>query len=71
MRWPSELTSSQAHAKGARTLADKFGWKGQLIGAGFPTERWYGYSLIRLTALNREEEEQWIEGRAKVLGSFL
>ncbi len=36
MSWPSELNSSAAHAKGARALADKFGWTSKLIGGGFP-----------------------------------
>jgi hypothetical protein len=36
MSWPSELNSGEAHARGARALADKMGWKTELIGGGFP-----------------------------------
>ena len=36
MNWPSELNPGDAHAKGARALADKMKWAGELIGGGFP-----------------------------------
>lgn len=36
MTWDDALNSSDMHAKGARALADKFGWQGELIGGGFP-----------------------------------
>jgi len=31
-----DLTSSDEHGRAARKLADKFKWKGELIGGGFP-----------------------------------
>ena len=34
--YDDSLNSSQAHAKVARALCDKMGWKGELIGGGFP-----------------------------------
>ena len=33
---PHELNSDKAHAKAARQLADKFNWRGELIGGSFP-----------------------------------
>jgi hypothetical protein len=36
MSYPSELNSSAAHAKAARTLCDKMNWNGAMIGDGFP-----------------------------------
>jgi hypothetical protein len=34
--YSSDLDANKAHAQIARALADKFGWKGELVGGGFP-----------------------------------
>ena len=35
-QWAHENDSAKNHANAARALADKFNWKGELIGGGFP-----------------------------------
>lgn len=42
LSWDDALDSRSNHEAAAKALADKFGWRGRLIGGGLPT----GYAFV-------------------------